>query len=73
LENDWHGCQATKLFQDYYTLLTDQANAFFDSVFVGPSKIESAQPGKAVLDKEHTAQREKLVYRAVGGDTWEGR
>ena len=73
LENDWHGYQATKLFQDYYALLTDQANAFFDSVFVGPSKIESAQPGKAVLDKEHTAQREKLVYGAAGGDTWEGR
>lgn len=36
LPSDWHGYQAAKLFQDYHTLLADKANAFFQSVFVGP-------------------------------------
>ena len=41
LPNDWHGHAAAKLFQDYHTLLADQANAFFQSVFVGPSRIQT--------------------------------
>ncbi len=36
LPADWHGAEAAGLFQSYYDLLADKANAFFDSLFVGP-------------------------------------
>lgn len=38
LPNDWHGERAAQLFHDYHELLADKANAFFQSVFVGPQK-----------------------------------
>lgn len=41
LPSDWHGAEAAKLFQEYHDLLADKANAFFESVFVGPPKIQT--------------------------------
>lgn len=63
LPNDWHSCQATKLFQDYYARLTDQANAFFESIFVGPSRIQtvSASATSAVPCPTHQGEMAALV------------
>ena len=41
LPDDWHGAEAAQLFQAYHDLLADKANAFFKSVFVGPTSPPS--------------------------------
>ncbi len=43
LPDDWHGAEAARLFQEYYDLLADKANAFFQSVYVGPPKPKRAE------------------------------
>lgn len=56
LPTDWHGLCAAKLFQDYHALLAEPANAFFQSVFVGPpmtqSVIASCEPAKQSRGRE---------------------
>lgn len=47
LPTDWHGLSAAKLFQDYHTLLAEPANAFFQSVFVGPPNAPPVMAGGA--------------------------
>ncbi len=37
LPSDWRGTEAAMLFRQYHTMLANQANAFFQSVFVGPT------------------------------------
>ncbi|MDE3090732.1 MAG: phenylacetic acid degradation operon negative regulatory protein PaaX [Chloroflexota bacterium] len=65
LPRDWRGVEAAKLFQEYHELLANQANAFFQSVFVGPSRISvvSANATSAVPCRtpqvEMTATRER--------------
>jgi phenylacetic acid degradation operon negative regulatory protein len=58
LPADWHGIEAAKLFQDYHTLLADKANAFFQSVFVGPSKIQTVSASATSAAPGSTPQAE---------------
>ncbi len=44
LPDDWHGREAATLFQEYYALLADKANIFFQAVFAGPPSYNGCNP-----------------------------
>lgn len=65
LPSDWHGQQAAKLFQGYHERLADKANAFFESVFVGPPSRQTVGTDVSSAAPCPTLQAEKVTLAST--------